>query len=230
MAKQVLINVILDRSGSMSSLTSDVIGHYNGYIDSLKEDVGVETRVSLVLFDEHYTNVYTNLRVEEVPKLDGSVYYARGSTALLDAIGRTITTVAALKEKPENIVFVINTDGYENASREYSKSKIKELIDTYQDELNWQFVFIGAGIDAIAEGGALGLRYYNTYSTTADSAGLSDGYATLTQSSFNYRSTVGAGGQSASFNMVEAAEEVKNTKTKTTAKNKKDKATSEGSR
>lgn len=205
---RMLINAILDRSGSMSSLATDVIGNYNAYIEGLRSvEDGIDVAVSLILFDGEYEQVYLNREITEVPLLDSKTYYVRGSTALLDAVMRTINAVEALPVQPDNVVFVINTDGYENASRETKKEALKQRIEGLTAEKGWQFLFIGAGIDAFGEAATLGVFAANTMSATADSGGSWSTYSTLTAATDTYRTSIrsaGASGQSlnsVSFNL-----------------------------
>lgn len=157
-----LITMILDRSGSMGGRETDVIGHYNAYMEEIRDLPGVETNVTLVLFDDQYQVIHNNQNIKYVPELTRDTYFVRGSTALLDAIGRAIRTVDALKDKPSKIVFVINTDGYENASREFTRAQIKEMVTERQNNHDWQFVFAGADIDAFGEGASIGINWQST--------------------------------------------------------------------
>jgi len=181
----LLVNIILDRSGSMAGLENDVIGHFNSYIEELRY-LPNDVHVSLFLFDHEYEQVYINRPVKEVPVLSADTYFVRGSTALLDAVGRTIRSVDAIPNKPNKVIFVINTDGYENASKEFTKKQIKADITERQANHDWQFVFIGAGIDAFAEAGGLGIKAYSTLGTASTPDGIKSGYYNLTNSTVNY--------------------------------------------
>lgn len=191
----ILINVLLDRSGSMSGRESDVIGHYNAFIKDQKPLPG-RAAVSLVLFDTHYQEVYLGKDIYDVPPLDSSTYYVRGSTALLDALGRLIMSVDGMTNKPNKILFLINTDGYENSSHEYTKAKVKELIKERQDNHDWQFLFIGAGVDAFSEytGAGLGLNSWQTFTSSNTPQGLSNSSNYSNTVTREYRTT-GATGQ-----------------------------------
>lgn len=185
LSADMLIAVVLDRSGSMGGRVADVIKHFNDY----KEEVeGLNQRVymSVHQFDDKYETITSNSWVQDVPNLSSEVYFARGSTALLDAVGRTIRAVDAIEYKPEKIVIVINTDGYENASREYSGSQIKEMVTERQINHNWQFVFIGAGIDAFTSGASYGFSNASTFSMPNTSDGYGDAYNVLAASTTNY--------------------------------------------
>lgn len=191
----ILINVLLDRSGSMSGRENDVIGHYNKFIKEQRAIPGKAT-VSLVIFDTEYEQVYIDRDINEVPTLTRSTYYARGGTALLDAFGRLIQAVDKVKNKPNKVLFIINTDGEENSSREFTKEKIKELVTERQNNHDWQFLFIGAGIDAFSQGGAgIGLAGFQTFTAGGGTVGASNIGQITNSYTTNYRTT-GATGQS----------------------------------
>lgn len=141
---------ILDKSGSMYDLVDDTIGGFNSYIDKEKEK-GEKILVTLVLFDTEYRMLYTRKPIEEVERLTREQYYADGCTALLDAIGRTITSLD--NEVSGKVLFVITTDGLENSSRHFTKAKVKHLIESH----DWEFLFIGADIDSYHEAYTLGI-------------------------------------------------------------------------
>lgn len=168
------IIVVLDRSGSMSSIASDMRGGFDSFIEKQKATVG-ECRVTLVQFDDQYDTVYTARPVAEVPKLELS---PRGSTALLDAVGRTIDMVGLrLKNTPEGdrpskVVFMIITDGMENASREYSNQKVASMTKHQQDKYGWEFMYLGANQDAYAVAMDIGILR-NIIDYRADAKGAS---------------------------------------------------------
>lgn len=140
---------LLDRSGSMGGIEKDTIGGYNSYIDSQR---GKNVRVTTILFDDKYEVLHNREDVDNIKKLTNKEYYVRGCTALLDAIGKTIREME--DKNPNRVMFVITTDGYENASKEYNKSQIKELIESHKD---WKFMYIGADIDSYSEGRSIGI-------------------------------------------------------------------------
>lgn len=140
---------LLDRSGSMGGIEKDTIGGYNSYIDSQR---GKNVKVTTILFDDKYEVLHNREDVDNIKKLTNKEYYVRGCTALLDAIGKTIREME--DKNPNRVMFVITTDGYENASKEYNKSQIKELIESHKD---WKFMYIGADIDSYSEGRSLGI-------------------------------------------------------------------------
>lgn len=159
-AKQhVLVNVILDKSGSMNSKVKDVIGGFNHYIDELAKERAVEYGFTLTLFDTAVALKYNAVPLADVAKLDESSYRPSGNTALLDAIGNTVQTVNTAGFS--KIVTVIMTDGEENSSREWTLPAIRELLKDKESLGNWTFVFLGANLDAFAQGSALGVAARN---------------------------------------------------------------------
>lgn len=153
---------VLDRSGSMSGLAADTIGGFNELIEKQKKIEG-DAYVTTVLFDHEYEVLHDHVALEEVAPLTDREYFARGSTALLDAVGRTIDTVGARlaaapeEERPAHVVFVITTDGMENSSREYTAQRVRGMIEHQQQKYSWQFVFLGANMDAVSEARKLGI-------------------------------------------------------------------------
>ena len=153
---------VLDRSGSMRNLTADTIGGFNELIEKQKKLEG-DAYVTTVLFDHEYEVLHDHVALGEVAPLTDREYFARGGTALLDAVGRTINTVGARlaatpeEERPAHVVFVITTDGMENASCEYTAKQVREMVEHQQQKYSWQFVFLGANMDAVSEAGKLGI-------------------------------------------------------------------------
>lgn len=135
---------VLDRSGSMSGMESDVIGGYNSMLEQQRKEEG-EVRLTTVLFDDHYELLHDRLDLESASPMTEKEYYARGSTALLDAVGRTINKIDRVQQgtvkskRADKVLFVITTDGLENASREYSLGKIREMIQHHKDKYGWEF-------------------------------------------------------------------------------------------
>jgi hypothetical protein len=153
--QQVLVNVILDKSGSMSTKVQDVIGGFNLYLDELAKESAVDYGFSLTLFDTVVEMRYKATPLANVAKLDDATYRPSGNTALLDAIGNTVQTVNT--EGFDKIVTVIMTDGEENSSREWKLNAIRELIKAKEAAGNWTFVFLGANVDAFEQGANLGV-------------------------------------------------------------------------
>lgn len=166
---------LLDRSGSMSGIEKDTIGGYNSYIDSQR---GKNVKVTTVLFDDKYEILHNREDIDSIKKLTNKDYYVRGCTALLDAIGKTIREME--DKNPNKVIFIITTDGYENASTKYNKSQIKELISVHKD---WKFMYIGADIDSYSEGRSLGIKdeFIANYKKT--DRGISKLYNALTTAS-----------------------------------------------
>lgn len=166
---------LLDRSGSMGGIEKDTIGGYNSYIDSQR---GKNVKVTTVLFDDKYELLHNREDIDSIKKLTNKDYYVRGCTALLDAIGKTIRKME--DKNPNKVIFIITTDGYENASTKYNKSQIKELISVHKD---WKFMYIGADIDSYSEGRSLGIKdeFIANYKKT--DRGISKLYNALTTAS-----------------------------------------------
>lgn len=145
---------ILDRSGSMSGLEKDTIGGFNTTIDKQKQEEG-EAYVSTVLFDTEMQVLHDRVPLANIASLTEKEYYARGCTALLDAIGGAIHHIgnvhkyAREEDRPEKTIFVITTDGYENASHKYTSDRVKQMIERQKQKYDWEFIFLGANIDAI---------------------------------------------------------------------------------
>ncbi len=167
MEKQIIF--ILDRSGSMADLTEDTIGGFNSLIKQHRDE---NASVTVVLFDNEYEVLYKDMHIARVPKLTKKTYFARGSTALLDAIGMTLTSVKDIG----NTLCIVITDGYENASQLYNYNLIKDLVENKRKN-DWEFLFIGANIDAFSVGSSLGITYTANY--TADFSGTQSVYSTV---------------------------------------------------
>lgn len=174
MADLTEIICILDRSGSMGGLESDTIGGFNAFIEKQRKKEG-KTVISVVLFDDRYEILWDGVNACDV-KLTEKEYFVRGCTALLDAVGRTILDVEhrlakAQSEKPDNVIFVIATDGLENASREFTYQRVKELIGDMQEK-GWEFIFLAANMDAVKEGGRMGVGVQDSYNFEATRDGV----------------------------------------------------------
>lgn len=176
-AEPVQIICILDRSGSMSSLVEDTIGGYNTFLTKQKDNSG-EAQVTTVLFDNEYELIADAVDLQEISELTNETYYARGTTALLDAIGRTVTTTLGRFEKdnicPEKrrVLVMIMTDGLENASREYSKATVKSLIEETTEKYHWNYIFMGANIDSVAEASSIGIKARHAMNYAPDRRGV----------------------------------------------------------
>lgn len=157
--QHVLVNVILDKSGSMSTKVQDVIGGFNLYLDELAKEQAVDYGFSLTLFDTVVEMKYKGVPLASAAKLDGSSYRPSGNTALFDAVGNTVQTVST--DGFDKIITVIMTDGEENSSREWTLHAIRELIKSKEAAGNWTFVFLGANLDAFEQGANLGVPMAN---------------------------------------------------------------------
>ena len=177
---------ILDRSGSMAGLEGDTIGGYNAMMEKQKQEPG-ETLVSTVLFDQDTQVIHDRVPLEELRPLTEEEYYVRGSTALLDAVGGAIRHIgnvhkyAREEDVPEKTLFVITTDGMENASRRYDYDRVKAMIRRQQERYGWEFLFLGANIDAAQEAGRFGIRPECAADYHADSRGTRVIYESLSQ-------------------------------------------------
>ncbi len=166
---------ILDKSGSMSGLEGDTVGGFNSMIGKQKLEEG-DALVTTVLFDTDVTTLHDRVRIGEVPDMTGRDYVPGGCTALLDAVGTTVSRISGIRKylRPEDVpsktVVVITTDGYENSSREYTYSSIKKLIGKKREE-GWEFIFLGANIDAASTAESIGIDRRRAAKYAANSAG-----------------------------------------------------------
>ena len=161
-AEPVQIICILDRSGSMRHLAGDTIGGYNSFLEKQRQEKG-RAEVTTVLFDDKYEKIVEAKDIKAVPELTNKEYYARGMTALLDAVGRTVAdTLGRMNHDgicpaKRRVLFLIMTDGKENDSKEYSKADVKRMIEKAAKEYKWNFIFMGANIDSASEAAAIGI-------------------------------------------------------------------------
>lgn len=167
--KELDVVFLLDRSGSMQGSEEDTIGGYNSYLEKQRKNK-YNTKVTTVLFDDKYELLIDRKDIKDVNNLTRDEYYVRGCTALLDAIGKTINTLEK-QVKDNKVLFVITTDGLENASSEFTKSQIKELIEGHS---NWEFLYIGANIDSYAESSSIGIKATNTSNYRKNKQGTKD--------------------------------------------------------
>ncbi len=172
---------ILDRSGSMAGLEADTIGGFNSMMEKQK-NTGEKAVVSTVLFDDVCEVIHDRVPIEKVEKMTDKQYYVRGCTALLDAVGGAIKHIgnvhkyAREDDRPEKTIVVITTDGMENASREYTREKIEKMVKRQQKKFGWEFIFIGANIDAYAEAQKYGIRKDRAVNYVSDSVGTGHVY------------------------------------------------------
>lgn len=167
---------ILDRSGSMSGLESDTIGGFNSMIEKQKKEEG-EALVSTILFDNYSEVLHDRVEVSKIEPLTDRDYTVRGCTALLDAIGGAIHHIGNVhkyardEDVPEHTIFIITTDGMENASHQYSREKIKAMIERQRTKYGWEFLFLGANIDAIETARSYGIDQDRAVEYNCDSVG-----------------------------------------------------------
>lgn len=185
---------ILDRSGSMSGLESDTIGGFNSMLKKQKELDG-ECRITTVLFDNFYELLHDRIDIRAVNPMTEKEYFVRGSTALLDAIGMTISKLAGVQKntaeeyRAENVMFVIITDGAENASREYTAERVKAMIEHKKEKYGWEFVFLGANIDAVETAGRFGISADRAADYVPDAEGTALNFQVMSQAVSAFRQT-----------------------------------------
>ena len=187
--------MILDRSGSMSGLEADTIGGFNSLIDKQKKEEG-EAYVSVVLFDDRSEVLYDRVDIRKIEPMNDKQYYVRGCTALLDAVGGAIhhistvhkyareedvpeKTIFIITNVPEKTIFIITTDGMENASHQYTYEKVRRMIERRKEQYHWEFMFLGANIDAVKEAGRFGINASRAVRYENDSAGTQLNYKVL---------------------------------------------------
>ena len=177
---------ILDRSGSMGGLESDTIGGFNSMLAKQQAQPG-ECRITTVLFDDSFEILHDRIDIKAVGKLTEHDYFVRGCTALLDAIGKTVKKINKVQKntaedyRAEKVVFIITTDGMENASREYTFEKIKSMVEKHKKKHNWEFIFLGANIDAIDVASRVGISKNRTQNFHNDSKGIELNYNVVSE-------------------------------------------------
>lgn len=177
---------ILDRSGSMSGLEADTIGGFNSMIEKQRKEDG-EAYISTVLFDDQAEVLYDRVPVAKVEPMNDKQYYVRGCTALLDAIGEAIHHIANIhkyareEDRPEKTLFIITTDGMENASHIYTYDKVKKMVEKEKGKYGWEFLFLGANIDAIEVAGRFGIGADRAVNYECDASGTQLNYRMLSE-------------------------------------------------
>ena len=185
---------ILDRSGSMSGLERDTIGGFNSMIEKQKREAG-EAVVSTVLFDNESVVIHDRLPLERVPRMTEEEYFTRGCTALLDAVGGAIHHIgnvhkyARKEDVPEKTMFIITTDGYENASRHYDYDKVRKMIQWQKEKYGWEFLFLGANIDAAAEAKRFGISADRAVNYKCDQEGTALNYEVISEAVCSVRAS-----------------------------------------
>lgn len=177
---------ILDRSGSMAGLEQDTIGGFNSMLERQKKEAG-EALVSTVLFDNESVVIHDRLPLDRVQPLTEREYFTRGCTALLDAVGMSIRHIgnvhkyARREDVPEKTMFIITTDGYENASRRYDYERVRRMIEHEKRKYGWEFLFLGANIDAAKEAARFGINADRAVNYKCDEAGTALNYEVISE-------------------------------------------------
>lgn len=178
--------MILDRSGSMAGLEKDTIGGYNSMLEKQRAEEG-DCVITTVLFDHCYELLHDRIDIRAVKNITEKEYYVCGSTALVDAIGKTIDKIVNVQKntaedyRAEKVLFVIITDGEENSSRRYSLGQVKEMIEHQKKRYGWEFLFLGANIDAVATAGSFGIQADNAVDYVADDEGTALNFSVMTE-------------------------------------------------
>lgn len=186
---------ILDRSGSMSGLEKDTIGGFNSLIEKQKKQNG-KCYVSTVLFDHETQVIHDRVELADIKPMTEEDYFVRGCTALIDAIGgaihhiKNIHKYARKEDVPEHTMFVIITDGYENASKKYSSDQVKKMIEHEKEQYGWEFLFIGANIDAVETAKHFGINEDRAVNYHADELGTEVVYDTISDAFCNLRASM----------------------------------------
>ena len=189
---------ILDRSGSMSGLEADTIGGFNSMIEKQKKAEG-EALISTVLFDNVSEVLHDRVEVQDIRKMTDEDYTVRGCTALLDAIGGAIHHIGNIhkyarpEDVPEHTMFVITTDGMENASHHYSSDRVKQMIERQKSKYGWEFLFLGANIDAVETAGQFGIDADRAVNYQCDSEGTALNYEVVSEAICAVRSSAPLG-------------------------------------
>jgi len=177
---------ILDRSGSMAGLEEDTIGGFNSLINKQRKEEG-EAIISAVLFDDRMEVLYDRIPLGRIEPMTDAQYYVRGCTALLDAIGSAIHHISNVhkyareEDRPEKTLFIIMTDGMENASRRYDYKKVKKMVKKSKEKHGWEFLFLGANIDAIKVAGSFGVSADRAVNYESDREGTALNYRVLSE-------------------------------------------------
>jgi uncharacterized protein YegL len=179
---------VLDRSGSMSGLEDSVIEGFNSFAMEQRK-LNEKTSLTTILFDDRYEILHDGLALKFVPPLTNKQYFTRGVTALYDAIGKAISTVSNRASKKHKVLFVINTDGMENASKEYTAGQIREMVKFREEHDDWKFIFLGANIDSFAVGGNLGIVHSFNVQNTMD--GVAANYTAVSKTTRSFVASAG---------------------------------------
>ena len=185
---------ILDRSGSMEGLEADTIGGFNSMMRKQASEPG-DALVSTLLFDNDVEVIHDRLNIKDVPEITSKEYYVRGCTALLDAVGGAIKHISMIhkyarkEDIPEKTLFIITTDGMENASRLYSYEDVRSMVEHQKSKHGWEFIFLGANIDAVAEASRYGIDSSMAVNYNCDSEGVGISFKVMEDVVRSYRNT-----------------------------------------
>lgn len=185
---------ILDRSGSMGGLEADTIGGFNSMMRKQASEPG-DALVSTLLFDNDVEVIHDRLNIKDVPEITSKEYYVRGCTALLDAVGGAIKHISMIhkyarkEDIPEKTLFIITTDGMENASRLYSYDDVRSMVEHQKSKYGWEFIFLGANIDAAAEASRYGIDSSMAVNYNCDSEGVGISFKVMEDVVRSYRNT-----------------------------------------
>ena len=205
---------ILDRSGSMSGLEEDTIGGFNAMIEKQKNEEG-EALISTVLFDNETEVLHDRVPLGKVRPITGKEYFVRGSTALLDAVGGAIHHISNIhkyareEDVPEKTLFIITTDGMENSSREYSYDKVKKMVGKRKEKDHWEFIFLGANIDAVSVANRFGVEKSRAVRYECDGEGTAFNYKVMSKMVSCARACGSAKAMEAAFDSDEMLEEIR---------------------
>lgn len=189
------IAFVLDRSGSMGAMVTEAIGGFNSFVEDQQKEPG-EALFTLAQFDHEYERVFDGIDLKDVPKLDVKRYVPRGTTALRDAVGRTILDVGkkleamSEDERPEHVIFVVLTDGMENASKDFSPEKLREMVDHQENVYSWKFLFLGANMDSFSEAHQMGMPQAAAMNFAPDADSLGVAYAASSRAVSSFRKGV----------------------------------------
>lgn len=186
------ITLVLDRSGSMQRVLTDTIGGYNAFIGTQKKAPGI-ANVTTILFDDKYDVLHSGIPVKDVPIMTDDVFVPRGMTALYDAVGKSINVAGERfskmteEQRPSKVIFVILTDGQENASQEFTNTNIRDMIELQKTTYHWDFVFLGANINAEVVGASMGINAGNSMTFAANSVGTQAAFMSMATNMTSYR-------------------------------------------
>lgn len=183
---------ILDKSGSMGGLEKDTIGGYNSMLNKQKAVEG-QCVITTVLFDNNYELLHDRIDIRAVKPITEEEYFVGGSTALLDAVGKTVRKIETVQKntseeyRAEKVMFVIITDGEENASRQYSANQVKKMIERQKEKFGWEFIFLGANIDAVETAGRFGIDADRAVDYVPDSEGTKLNFCMMSEAVSAFR-------------------------------------------